>query len=122
MGRYARAGAQAVFNMSSSPWTWQKNDKRNRTVRDILERSPVPFLYVNHVGGQNNGKNIIVFDGDSTVYSPKGEILKRARPWMEELLLTGENAGHRRLGHEAQQQRRQRDAELGAREVQGEVA
>ena len=39
-----------------------------------------------------------------------------------EVRLTGENAGHRRLGHEAQQQRRQRDAELGAREVQGEVA
>ena len=92
MGRYARAGAQAVFNMSSSPWTWQKNDKRNRTVRDILERSPVPFLYVNHVGGQNNGKNILVFDGDSTAYEGDGAIVARAQAWREGLVIVGGSA------------------------------
>ena len=36
--------------------------------------------------------------------------------------LAGKDAGHRRLGHKAQQESRQRDAELGTREVQGEVA
>ena len=92
LGRYARAGAQAVFNMSSSPWTWQKNDKRNRTVRDILERSPVPFLYVNHVGGQNNGKNILVFDGDSTAYEGDGAIVARAQAWREGLVIVGGSA------------------------------
>ena len=97
---YSRNGAEAVFNLSSSPWTWHKNDKRNRVVREILHSSPMPFFYVNQVGAQNNGKNIIVFDGDSTVYSPTGEILKRARPWMEEMLLTGEN-GSGRVGSAA---------------------
>lgn len=85
---YHQRGAQAVFNLSSSPWTWQKGDKRNRVVRDILSRSPVPFLYVNQVGATNNGKNIIVFDGDTTVYGTDSQILQRARPWREQLLLT----------------------------------
>ncbi|MDE3001406.1 MAG: NAD(+) synthase [Gemmatimonadota bacterium] len=80
-------GAQALFNLSSSPWTWQKNAKRNRVVRDILRRSPIPVFYVNQVGAQNNGKNIIVFDGDTTVYSPQGEILRRAQPWREQTVL-----------------------------------
>ena len=86
--QYHKRGAQAVINLSSSPWTWQKNDKRNRVVRDILSRSPMPFFYVNHVGAQNNGKNIILFDGDSAVYSPEGSITLRAPQWSESLLLT----------------------------------
>ena len=71
---YRRRGAEAVFNLSSSPFTWQKSDKRNRVVRQILARSPLPFFYVNQVGAQNNGKNIIVFDGDSTAYAPAGTL------------------------------------------------
>ena len=86
---YAGAGAEAVFNLSSSPWTWQKNDKRNRTVLEILRPSPLPFLYVNHVGAQNNGKNILVFDGDTTAYEPDGTIAARARPWREEVVFAG---------------------------------
>lgn len=85
---YHQRGAQAVFNLSASPWTWQKGDKRNRVVRDILKRSPLPFFYVNQVGAQNNGKNILVFDGDTTAYAPDGGILQRARPWEEQVLLT----------------------------------
>ena len=87
---YHQRGARAVFNLSSSPWTWQKNDKRNRVVRDILQRSPLPFFYVNQVGAQNNGKNVIVFDGDTTIYAADGEIITRARPWREQILLTSE--------------------------------
>ena len=87
LSAYQRRGAAAVFNLSSSPWTWQKNDKRNRTVRDILARAPVPFFYVNQVGAQNNGKNVIVFDGDTTAYEPTGRVARRARPWREELVL-----------------------------------
>ena len=85
---YGERGAQAIFNLSSSPWTWQKNDKRNRVVRDILCRSPVPLFYVNQVGAQNNGKNIIVFDGDTTIYAADGRISQRARPWKEKMILS----------------------------------
>ncbi|MGI9332899.1 MAG: NAD(+) synthase [Gammaproteobacteria bacterium] len=80
-------GAQAVFNLSASPWTWQKNDKRNRVIREVLQRSPVPFYYVNCVGAQNNGKNILVFDGDTSAYGTDGEVRHRAPPWRESLLV-----------------------------------
>ena len=85
---YHQRGAEAIFNLSSSPWTWQKNDKRNRVVREILAQSPVALFYVNQVGAQNNGKNIIVFDGDTTVYTREGKIEQRAQPWQEQLVLT----------------------------------
>jgi NAD+ synthase (glutamine-hydrolysing) len=90
---YHRRGAEAVFNLSSSPWTWQKNDKRNRVVREILAQSPLPFFYVNQVGAQNNGKNIVVFDGDSTAYAADGSIVRRASPWREQLVLTRGETG-----------------------------
>jgi NAD+ synthase (glutamine-hydrolysing) len=86
---YRERGAQAVFNLSASPWTWQKNDKRNRTVREVLKPSPLPFFYVNHVGAQNNGKNVLVFDGDTTGYDADGSIRLRARPWAEEMVIHG---------------------------------
>jgi NAD+ synthase (glutamine-hydrolysing) len=85
-------GAQAVFNLSASPWTWQKNDKRNRTVREVLARSPLPFFYVNHVGAQNNGKNILVFDGDTTAYDSDGQLRARAAHWCEDMVLTADTA------------------------------
>lgn len=93
LARYHQRGAEAVFNLSSSPWTWQKNDKRNRVVREILNRSPLPFFYVNQVGAQNNGKNIIVFDGDSTAYGADGEVVCRANPWQEQLLFARSASG-----------------------------
>ncbi len=88
LAAYHRRGAEAVFNLSSSPWTWQKNDKRNRVVQDIVRRSRLPLFYVNQVGAQNNGKNIIVFDGDSTAYGADGKIVARAHPWQEQVMLS----------------------------------
>ena len=100
-----RAGADLVVNLSASPWTWQKNDKRNRVVREAMARAPVPFFYVNQVGAQNNGKNILVFDGDTCGYRTDGSIAGRAPPWREALLVVeggratmpadGESASHR---------------------------
>lgn len=33
----------------------------------------MPLVYVNACGMQNNGKNVMVFDGDSTIYDEQGE-------------------------------------------------
>lgn len=75
-GYLKAAGADLVLNVSASPWTPEKNDARHRRVRLALgagER-PVPFLYVNCVGVQDNGKNILTFDGSSTVYGADGSV------------------------------------------------
>jgi NAD+ synthase (glutamine-hydrolysing) len=88
-------GAQAILNVSASPWTLGKGEARDRRVRDsradLRERSDkeaVPFYYVNCVGVQNNGKNFVTFDGDSTVYaSDAGIAAHSSEPWEEELLV-----------------------------------
>ncbi len=86
---WRRNGAEAVFNLSASPWTWEKNEKRHRTVREVLARSPLPFFYVNQVGAQNNGKNVLVFDGDTTAYAPDGRVVGSLPAWKEGELRVG---------------------------------
>ena len=86
---WRRNGAEVVFNLSASPWTRDKNEKRHRTVREVLARSPIPFFYVNQVGAQNNGKNVLVFDGDTTAYAADGAVTGRLAPWREGELCVG---------------------------------
>lgn len=58
------------INISCSPYTISKNDKRHRLFSKKAINSPV--IYVNNVGVQNNGKTVYTFDGSSTVYDDKG--------------------------------------------------
>jgi NAD+ synthase (glutamine-hydrolysing) len=75
-----------IINVSCSPWTWRKNDKRHRVIADRLEEHPVPFVYCNNTGIQNNGKNIYLFDGNSTIYNSDGSLHKVATNYTEEIL------------------------------------
>lgn len=79
-------GAEVIVNISCSPWTWRKNDKRHRVVKSILEKDPVPFIYDNNVGVQNNGKNLFLFDGATTVYNADGSIMQTAHDYQEETI------------------------------------
>ncbi|MEN6412663.1 MAG: NAD(+) synthase [Veillonellales bacterium] len=63
------------INISCSPFTLGKNNKRNRIFSRQARESEVPLIYVNNVGLQNNGKTIYTFDGYSTIYNGKGEII-----------------------------------------------
>ncbi len=84
-------GAKLIINLSASPWTYGKNKARDRRIQFIKKcggSSFVPFLYVNCVGAQNNGKNVITFDGGTTVYSPEGlPVLFSRAPYAEELII-----------------------------------
>ncbi len=79
-------GAELIVNISCSPWTWRKNDKRHRVVKDLMKDSDVVFAYCNSVGIQNNGKNIFLFDGGSTFYAPFGEIHTEAQSYQENVV------------------------------------
>lgn len=61
-----------VFNLSCSPFTYQKADKRNRVFSNQAKKYGKPLVYVNCVGVQNNGKTIYTFDGDSCIYDKEG--------------------------------------------------
>ena len=81
-------GAEFIVNISCSPWTWRKNNKRHRVVRERIKNHPVPFIYVNNTGTQNNGKNIFLYDGNTTIYNPDGTLHKVAKDYQEEIIYT----------------------------------
>ncbi len=74
-------GAELIVNLSASPWTWQKNQKRHRVVKELIPECNVPLIYANNTGMQNNGKNIIIFDGSSTIYNSNGDIAFEVEPY-----------------------------------------
>ncbi len=84
-------GAEIIVNISASPWNHGKNASRDRRVAFLNEEASgkfVPFLYVNNVGVQNNGKNFVTFDGGSTVYNHQGKpVLFAQQPYLEELIV-----------------------------------
>lgn len=92
-------GADAIINISASPWTFHKNDARDRRITFLkteIEQADlefVPFYYANNIGAQNNGKNIITFDGDTSAYNSKGELAGEvSKSFEEELLLIDHKA------------------------------
>lgn len=83
-----KKGSDVIVNISCSPWTWRKNNKRHSVVRDRIKNKPVYFVYANNIGIQNNGKNIFLFDGNSTVYNPDGTLRVVAKDYTEEIIHT----------------------------------
>jgi NAD+ synthase (glutamine-hydrolysing) len=81
-------GAEFIINISCSPWTWRKNNKRHRVVRQRLRSHHAPFVYVNNTGIQNNGKNIFLFDGGTTIYNSDASLRKVAKNYQEDVLRT----------------------------------
>lgn len=73
--KYLQAGVDFIINISCSPWTNNKEQSRDKQIKTHALHNPdfVPFVYVNNVGMQNNGKTIMTFDGDSTLYNSQGE-------------------------------------------------
>ncbi|XOV80578.1 MAG: NAD(+) synthase [Aestuariibacter sp.] len=86
-------GSDMIVNVSASPWTHRKNQARDRRIHFLQQELQdnnipfVPYFYVNNVGAQNNGKNIITFDGDSSHYNAKGELVNIAKGAFKEELL-----------------------------------
>jgi NAD+ synthase (glutamine-hydrolysing) len=68
-------GADVIINISASPFSVDKSRARDNAIAYLKKQDEanfVPFLYVNCVGVQDNGKNIVTFDGDSRVYNNDG--------------------------------------------------
>ena len=67
-----------MINLSCSPWTAGKWGARERMLTKRVRDSGIPILYANTVGSQNNGKNLVWFDGDSVFIDHTGTIRWRA--------------------------------------------
>ena len=65
-----------IVNCSSSPYTIHKQVHRRTLFSAQAKRYNTPIAYTNHVGIQNNGKNICIYDGCSTLYDVNGFVVE----------------------------------------------
>jgi len=79
----ARKGARFLVNASCSPFTCDKNHKRNRVFNRLACDTGRPLLYVNAVGVQDIGKTVYLFDGASCVYDGRGHAARAGAPFEE---------------------------------------
>ena len=76
-------GAEVVVNMSMSPYHVGKGAERQAMLAKRAADSAAFICYLNGVGGQDE----LVFDGQSLVLGPTGELLARGRQFEEQLLV-----------------------------------
>lgn len=72
---YLKQKVDVVLNLSSSPWTILKERSRQKQVKKL---PGVPLVYVNKVGLENNGKNVILYDGGSFAFNHLGQLIVSA--------------------------------------------
>lgn len=78
----ARA-ADVIFNLSASPFTLWKWERREAIFRDVAIRHGVCFVVANQVGANDE----LIFDGSSAAWSASGQLLAHAVSFEEDLLL-----------------------------------
>ena len=75
-------GAEAILNLSSSPYHVGKLKIRERMLSTRAADNTAAIVYVNLVGGQDE----LIFDGGSMVFDHKGNLTARARQFREDFL------------------------------------
>ena len=80
----AKAGAQAIVNLSASPFTVGKQLVREKMLGHLARKYGLPVAYVNQVGGDDD----LIFDGRSGVFDAQGRVFARAKGFQEDLLVT----------------------------------
>ena len=76
-------GSGLLLVLNGSPYERNKDDVRLDLCRRRAAETGATVAYVNMVGGQDE----LVFDGDSLVVRPDGELVARAAPFADEILL-----------------------------------
>jgi NAD+ synthetase len=79
----AAAGAEAVLNISASPFRMGKQRLRQDLLASLARRHARPFFYANQVGANDE----LIFDGRSTAFAPDGSLAARGRSFEEDLVL-----------------------------------
>src|SRR5260370_16274855 len=105
MGWEGEQGGEVLININGSALHAGKRVEREKMVAERASDYGAFVAYVNTVGGQDE----LVFDGNSVVFGPRGQVLAHASSFEEELLLCDINAGtvpfHRpleKIRHEAE--------------------
>ena len=79
----AQAGAQAIINLSASPFTVGKELLREEMLGQMARKHKLPLAWVNQVGGNDD----LIFDGRSGAFDRDGKLFARAKGFAEDLLV-----------------------------------
>jgi len=83
MDALAAQGAQAILNLSASPFTIGKAARRAEMLGSLATRHQLPIFYCNAVGGNDQ----LIFDGNSLAVNAAGALQARLAPFAEELAI-----------------------------------
>jgi NAD+ synthase (glutamine-hydrolysing) len=78
-----RVGAQAIINLSASPFTVGKHARREKMLASMAAKYGVPIVYVNQFGGNDD----LVFDGRSCAFSFAGHPIARGRSFERDVVI-----------------------------------
>jgi NAD+ synthase (glutamine-hydrolysing) len=78
-----RAGAQAVVNLSASPFSVGKHARREAMLSSMARKHRVPVVYVNQFGGNDD----LVFDGRSCAFDAAGAPIARGRAFEADVVV-----------------------------------
>jgi len=78
----AKAGAQAIVNLSASPFTVGKHMLREKMLGHMARKYGLPVAIVNQVGANDD----LIFDGRSSVFDARGKLFARAKGFEEDVL------------------------------------
>jgi NAD+ synthase (glutamine-hydrolysing) len=78
----AKAGAQAILNLSASPFTVGKQELREKMLGHMARKYGLPVAIVNQVGANDD----LIFDGRSAAFDAKGNLFARAKGFEEDVL------------------------------------
>jgi NAD+ synthase (glutamine-hydrolysing) len=85
-----RAGADAVLNLSASPFSAGKHQRREQMLSTMARKHRVPVVYVNQFGGNDD----LVFDGRSCAFLPDGAPSARGRSFDADVVLCDLDSTH----------------------------
>jgi len=83
------AGAELIINLSASPFTIGKPERRAEMLAAVAAANRVPVVYCNAVGGNDQ----LIFDGNSMVLGADGALRVKLPGFTEELAVVDTNPG-----------------------------
>jgi NAD+ synthase (glutamine-hydrolysing) len=83
VGHLVEQGAEAIINISASPWHLGKGRMRHEMLASLAAKTARPMIYCNVVGGNDE----LVFDGGSLVLDAKGRTLAHGARFQEDFLV-----------------------------------
>jgi NAD+ synthase/NAD+ synthase (glutamine-hydrolysing) len=92
----AQSGAQAIINLSASPFTVGKHNLRESMLGHMAGKYRIPVVIVNQVGGNDD----LIFDGRSAAFDPNGKVFARAEGFREDLVVADLASGTGTIGQD----------------------